>query len=311
MYVGCRKQTATEKPVQNVKSWNTTSKLSRVKRCKQCVHSNATANCYNHRTKSKLSACKVNNNELVLGKKFTPLYCDEITDGDDSKHDAHKHDKLQCQSKVRCSVAFRNKTKFSRKYWTNIPYTNTRHIKTKKTINTDNPCFQIHTAFRVSVHSNTASHASRRRVKLIADTLVKNFHAVFVFNILPRFLDGLKLSVSEPLVQRLLLKYGINIRRTNTVNVTETITTLNNSDTLLNCALKLLLIKTQPSDATFVRVIHESGKYHLNYNTLYGAYFMSSIDKNALSNICVNKFDIDLLLLCGDVESNPGDTISI
>ena len=82
--------------------------------------------------------------------------------------------------------------------------------------------------------------------------------------------------------------------------------TVNNSDTLLNCTLKLLLIKTQPSDATFVHVIHESGKYHLNYNTLYGAYFMSSIDKNALSNICVNKFDIDLLLLCGDVESNLG-----
>jgi len=195
VYVGCRKQSATEKAVQSVKSSNRNSKLSRVKRCKQYVHSNATANSNNHCTKSKLSvqshskkpcrrACKVNNNELVLGNKFTPLYCDEITDCDDSKHDAHEHDELQCQSKVRCSVALR---KFSRKYWTNVPYTNTRHVKKLRRRSTlITQYFQMLTAFRASVHPNTASRASRRRVKLIADTLVKNFDAQFLYSIFSR-----------------------------------------------------------------------------------------------------------------------------
>ena len=306
VYVGFRKEIASEKPVQSVQSSNRNSKLLRVKRCKQFVHSNATRNSYYHCAKSKLSvhshskkpydkACKVNNNELVLRNKFTPLYCDEITDCDDCKHDADQYDELQCRSKVCCSVALRNKTKLSRKYCTSVPYRNTSHVKSKKTINVHNEMFT--NPHRVSCFTRKSETDSRYSAKEFRRT-------VFVFDILPRFLDSLKLSVSEPLVQRLLLKYGI--RTTNALNVTETMITLNNSDSLLNCALKLLLIKTQPCDATFLRVIHQSGNYLLKYNTLYGAYFMSSIDKNALSNICANKFDIDLLLLCGDVESNPG-----
>ena len=33
---------------------------------------------------------------------------------------------------------------------------------------------------------------------------------------------------------------------------------------------------------------------------------MSRVKKSALHSISTNEFDIDLLLLCGDVESNPG-----
>ena len=33
---------------------------------------------------------------------------------------------------------------------------------------------------------------------------------------------------------------------------------------------------------------------------------MSRVDRSALRSICTNDFDTDLLLLCGDIESNPG-----
>jgi len=90
--------------------------------------------------------------------------------------------------------------------------------------------------------------------------------------------------------------------------VTETTVglTFTDTDTLINCMLKMLLRKTRPSNETSMRIIHKTGIHLLKFNTLYGTHFTSCIDTTILSNILINKFDCDLLLLCGDIESNPG-----
>jgi len=89
--------------------------------------------------------------------------------------------------------------------------------------------------------------------------------------------------------------------------VTETTVglTFTDTDTLINCMLKMLLRKTRPSNETSMRIIHKTGIHLLKFNTLYGTHFTSCIDTTILSNILINKFDCDLLLLCGDIESNP------
>jgi len=49
-----------------------------------------------------------------------------------------------------------------------------------------------------------------------------------------------------------------------------------------------------------MHVIQKTGAHLLKYSKLYGNHFTSVIDRSALGNISGNKFDIDLLLLCGD-----------
>jgi len=322
VYVSSHKQTATtvtEQAVHSATSLNKISKLAHVKACKQYVRSNVRANSSNDSSKSKLSVrtiskkvrqkdCNLNSNVVVLQNKFSPLYSDHFNECDDSKHDANEHDEPQCRRKVHFGHILTKKTQCSRTYRTNVPYKNARHaVKTDKSINSENRMFT--NPYRVSTFSTLTYSKSCfiQKSETVSKYCHKEFRrTLFTFDIFPRFLDSLKLSVSDELVQILLLKYGISISRISTVNVTETMTMLNSSDTLINCVLKLLLSKTKPSDATLMRVIQNTGQYLLEYNNLYGAYFTAFIDQSALSNMSVNNFDIDLLLLCGDVESNPG-----
>jgi len=100
--------------------------------------------------------------------------------------------------------------------------------------------------------------------------------------------------------------YGIRLSTTNTVSNTEAMTVFSETDTLIDCMLKVLLRRTKPSNDSFLRVIQKTGQCLLKYSNLYGTQFTSFYDSSTLHSISTNNFDIDLLILCGDIQSNPG-----
>ena len=248
-------------------------------------------------------------NVLLLRNRFSVLQCHDVTDNDDADDgddlDSAKKE-LHRKRKVRNTRTLTNNRNSS---CANISCENTAKVRITRNnnrMNTENPIFT--NPYRVSTFHTlmwTKSCFIQRAQNqdMYFDNNVRRI--TLLFDIVPRFLQTLNLSISDPLVYTLLLKYGINVSRTNRPLVTETTTTFTDTDSLINCMLKMLLRKTRPSNETSMRIIHKTGIHLLKFNTLYGTHFTSCIDTTILSNILINKFDCDLLLLCGDIESNP------
>ena len=252
----------------------------------------------------------VKNVSFVHKNKFSVLCVD-----DDDEHDCENEQNdvyVQCARLVDRSVTSRKQRMYSAQYRTNVPYQNVHCANvTRNTLNVNSPLFT--NRHRVSNFSSLTWTKSCFIRKTVVDQTccTKDVRRTcFVFETVPRLLHSLKVSVSDPLVFTLLKKYGVGLCTTNRVDNTECMTVFTDNDSLIDCMLKVLLCKTRPSDETFTRVIHKTGKHLLKYSNLYGRRFTSVIDSSSLHNISTNNFDIDLLLLCGDIETNPGPTNS-
>ena len=125
----------------------------------------------------------------------------------------------------------------------------------------------------------------------------------FIFEIVPLFLQALNLSASDPLVQKLLHNYGV---KGFNISTSKPIEMMDNSGNLIDYLLNFLLRNTRPSYFTFIRVCSQTGQHLSNYNDTYGARFSCHLDDTTFNSMWRNSFDIDLLILCGDIETNPG-----
>jgi len=241
-------------------------------------------------------------NVSFVHNRFSVLCTDDYDyDSENEQSDVHS------ESVVYRSVTSTKKRKCCGKYRTSVPYKNADCVNvTKNTMTVQSPLFT--NPYRVSDFGSvtcTKTCFIRKSVNDVTYCDKDVRRTFFVFDTVPRFLYCLQLSVSDPLVYILLNKYGIRLSTANTAN-TETMTEFRNTDNLIDCMLKVLLSNTRPSNVTFMRVIDKTGKYLVKYSNLYGKHFPSVIDNTRLHDISVNNFDIDLLLLCGDVELNPG-----
>ena len=126
----------------------------------------------------------------------------------------------------------------------------------------------------------------------------------FFFNTVPEFLQALNLSVSSPLVSKLLIAYGVKISATYEANGDHA--TCANAGNLIHYILIFLLNTTRPSNETFSCVCTQTGMQLTHYNDVYGEYFISYITRGLIINLSQNYFDEQFLLLCGDIETNPG-----
>ena len=168
----------------------------------------------------------------------------------------------------------------------------------------DSPLFK--NPYRVSMFSMLSYAKSGFILKDECLNTTVNKHSnrlLFLFQIVPLFLQSLNLTVANPLVQKLLSTYGVKISDGVKSFQTEVSSQPGN---LLNFILKLLLNKTRPSNATFLRIYKETGAWLLNYDALFGDRFEIHVKENEVDRLSRNNFDIYLLLLCGDIEKNPG-----
>jgi len=259
-----------------------------------------------HNTQSDMK-----NLSFVHKNKFSVLYADDDDDDDDEHDDENQRNDVhvQCTRLVDRAVTLKKKHMYRDEYRTNVPYQNANVAR--NTLKVESPLFT--NPYRVSNFSSlmwTKSCFIRNTV-IDQTCCAKDVRRTrFVFETVPRLLQSLKLSVSDPLVFTLLQKYGVSLCTTNRVDNTESMKVFSNNDSLIDCMLKVLLCKTRPCNDTFTRVIYKTGKHLLKCSNVYGRQFISVIDSNSLHTISTNNFDIDLLLLCGDIESNPGPSNS-
>ena len=241
---------------------------------------------------------------FVHNNRFSVLSTDTYDDLSDSEPcDVHSE-----RTVYRSVTSTRKRRKFCGMYRTTVPHKNADCVNvTKNTVKVESPLFS--NQHRVSCFSSVTYTKSCFIAKFVTDDTYCNRQvrrSLFVFHLLPQLLDTLQLSISDQLVSVLLRRYGICLSTTNKVSNTEAMTVFSKTDTLIDCMLKVLLRRTQPSNDSFLRVIQKTGKCLLKYSNLYGTLFTSCLDSSRLHSISTNNFDVDLLILCGDVESNPG-----
>ena len=250
---------------------------------------------------------------LILTNRFSVL-------GNDASLDDNSNDKLHDDNvelrynttnnipharKNNSNKTIRNFKKTAHTYSTAVPYVNRAPVFADQEQERDNPMFK--NPYRVSVFSMLTYTKSGFILSEENDIEVDNQskRMFFIFEIIPLFLQALNLSVSDPSVQKLLCNYGIKVSDKNKSrsNATEMI---QNYGSLIDYILNVLLSKTRPSNATFMRLSQLTGPQLLSFNALYKTDFISYIDKITVNDISRNNFDIELLILCGDIETNPG-----
>ena len=249
---------------------------------------------------------------LILTNRFSVL-------GNDASLDDNSNDKLHDDNvelrynttnnipharKNNSNKTIRNFKKTAHTYSTAVPYVNRAPVFADQEQERDNPMFK--NPYRVSVFSMLTYTKSGFILSEENDIEVDNQskRMFFIFEIIPLFLQALNLSVSDPSVQKLLCNYGIKVsdKDKSRSNATEMI---QNYGSLIDYILNVLLSKTRPSNATFMR-LSQLTEQLLSFNALYKTDFISYIDKITVNDISRNNFDIELLILCGDIETNPG-----
>ena len=161
----------------------------------------------------------------------------------------------------------------------------------------------------------------------------------FLFNAVPRFLESLNLTLCNPFARELLSKYGVKCNTTSDLNSNEVPSQTGSflPGSLNRCIIEILLKKSKPSVVTFLRLSEKTGNLLSMYNSLYGTDFMDIATQTyqtihsgkirckefhtvrkmlkcgsdlslplLISGTSRNNFDLILLLLCGDIETNPG-----
>ena len=251
---------------------------------------------------------------LILTNRFSVLGSDASLD--DNSNDRPHADNVELRYNTTDSIphasiknnskkTIRNFKKTAHTYSTAVPYVNRAPVFADHEQERDNPMFK--NPYRVSVFSMLTYTKSGFIMSEENNGEVDNQskRMFFIFEIIPLFLQALKLSVSDPSVQKLLCNYGIKVsdKHKSRSNATEMI---QNYGSLIDYILNILLSKTRPCNATFMRLSQFTGLQLLNFNALYKTEFISYIDKITVNDISRNNFDIELLILCGDIETNPG-----
>ena len=234
---------------------------------------------------------------VVLNNRFSVLTHEE----NDNKQTCI--DNQKCESKASPGKIKKLKPKLVRTYHTSVPY---KKAESEKFMLKNPSSTMFANPYRVSVFSTltwTKSCFLQRGDN--EKTLGKNEKKTeFFFNTVPEFLQALNLSVSSPLVSKLLIAYGVKISATYEANGDHA--TCANAGNLIHYILIFLLNTTRPSNETFSRVCTQTGMQLTHYNDVYGEYFISYITRGLIINLSRNYFDEQLLLLCGDIETNPG-----
>ena len=265
--------------------------------------------------KSKSNSRKPNENvtDIVLTNRFTALEIEECNnDGDVGNYTSDNH--VMNQVSYACQSKPKKKTSA---YVTVVPL---KKVTNKARVDTRSHWSPIFSnPYRVSSFSMLTYHKSgftRTDVSLCASE--SNARKIyFTFDIVPHFLQSLNLSISDPLVCKLLSHYGVKMADYRHQQLEMPSASSIYAGSLLGYLLKLLLGKSCPSLVTFERVIQLTGKCLCGYQELYGDRFNEHVDVTRafnkstdylydIKNIPKNYFDIKLLLLCGDIESNPG-----
>ena len=251
---------------------------------------------------------------LVLTNRFAVLGNDVSLD--DNRNDRLHADNVELGYNTANSIPHANiinnfsKTirsfkKTAHTYSTAVPCVNRAPVIIDHEQERDNPLFK--NPYRVSVfdmltYTKSGFILSKENSVEIDNQSKRMF---FIFEIVPLFLRALNLSVSDPLVQKLLCNYGVKVSDKNKSrsNATEV---KQNYGSLIEYILNVLLSKTRPANVTFMRLSQVTGQQLLSFNASYQTDFILYIDKITVNDISRNNFDIDLLILCGDIETNPG-----
>ena len=193
----------------------------------------------------------VKNLSFVRKNKFSVLCTEYDNDDDADEHDSENQQNgvhVQCTRVVDRAVTSRKKRMYCAQYRTNVPYQNANCANVaRNTLKVDSPLFT--NEHRVSNFSSlmwTKSCFIRKTV-LDKTRCAKDVRRTcFVFETVPRLLQSMKLSTSDPLVFALLNKYGIGLCTMSRLGNIESMTVFSNNDSLIDCMLKILLCKTRP-----------------------------------------------------------------
>ena len=225
---------------------------------------------------------------VILTNRFSVLGNDASLD--DNSNDRLHTDNVELRYNTTNSIPHAsikynsNKTicnfkKTAHTYSTAVPYVNLAPVFADHEQERDNPMFK--NPYRVSVFSMLTYTKSGFILSEENNVEVDNQskRMFFIFVIIPLFSQALNLSVYDPSVQKLLCNYGINVSDKNESrsNATDTI---QNCGSLIDYILNVLLSKTRPSNATFMRLSQLTGPQLLSLYSLYKTDFISYIDKN-------------------------------
>ena len=198
---------------------------------------------------------------LILTNRFSVLGNDASLD--DNNNDRPHADNVELRYNTTDSIphasiknnskkTIRNFKKTAHTYSAAVPYVNQALVFADHEQEHDNPMFK--NPYRVSVFSMLTYTKSGFILSEENNGEVDNQskRMFFIFEIIPLFLQALKLSVSDPSVQKLLCNYGVKVSDKNESrsNATEMI---QKYGSLIDYILNILLSKTRPCNATFMR----------------------------------------------------------
>ena len=269
----------------------------------KCIkRSTSFSHTYSRKKRNEENGCiALTNRFSVLCNEKLPYHSAEI-ELDDRLNDTHSKCKATGIPRVSTKKNFK---KIKCTYQTTVPYANAADpVVERGKKECESPLFT--NPYRVSVFDKIMYTKSAFILnEESCDTgLNKNSERLFfIFEIVPLFLQALNLSASDPLVQKLLHNYGV---KGFNISTSKPVEMMDNSGNLMDYLLNFLLRNTRPSYFTFIRVCSQTGQHLSNYNDTYGARFSCHLNDTTFNSMSRNSFDIDLLILCGDIETNPG-----